>query len=100
MAESEAQREQKAQNLAFERGKEAAQIGGRLAEHDRHLKAINGSIDSMNTSLKGVDDRVNELRIEIATMKTKLGFYAALGSLVGGGVVALVVGLATKAGGG
>lgn len=98
--ETEDQRQQKAERLAYERGQKDADVAAQLRELKSHAKIVNGSIERMGTSLQGVDDRVDGLTVEIAKMKTKLGFYAALGSLVGGGAVALIVGLATKAGGG
>ena len=97
--ETDEQRQQKAETLAEKRGEEKAEIKAHLRDHDKHLAAINGSIDRMGSSLQGLDDRVDELKVEIATMKTKLGFYAAIGSIVGAGAVTLVVAVATRAAG-
>jgi hypothetical protein len=35
---------------AFQRGREAEHVDARLAEHDRHLAAINGSIERLASS--------------------------------------------------
>jgi hypothetical protein len=73
---------------AYKRGVAAAE----LAEHARRLDRINGSIEKTANSL-------DELRDEVTTLKTKLALYSGIGSLVGGGVVALIVGVAARAGG-
>jgi hypothetical protein len=98
--ETDEQRQQKAEVLAERRGREKAEIDAQFIADKRRLDAINHSIEKTGDALLTLDKRVDDLAIMVATMRTKLGFYAALGSLAGGGVVALVVGLATKVGGG
>lgn len=39
---------------AFARGSVAGEINARLAGHDEHFKAINGSIERLATSMEGV----------------------------------------------
>jgi hypothetical protein len=78
--ESTQQRE--ALRLAEDRGRRQQVVDGRLDEHDRRLKAINGSIDraaaaqeAMGQRLGGVERRVEEV---LAKMKTAEEVSAAL----------------------
>jgi hypothetical protein len=59
--ESEDQRQQRAVDLAFKRGAEMAEINARLADHDRHLGAINGSLDALTRETHAVSTRVETL---------------------------------------
>ena len=43
-------------------------------------------------------DLLVTVRLELATMRTKIGFASAIGSLVGGGVVAGIIALASGTG--
>lgn len=64
MPETEDQRRERALALAEKRGGEMAKIDARLAEHDRHLEAINGSIGETARGLQQVRSEVNDLRSE------------------------------------
>lgn len=44
---------------AEERGRLAAIVDSRLAEHDRHLSAINGSIGELAVSVKAIERRLD-----------------------------------------
>jgi hypothetical protein len=90
---------EKALGLAQERGREQAETESHFSEHDRHLAAINGSIDRLAATNEKSAKEIAAIHIELATLKTKLAFYAAIGSLAGGGLVAVIVGVATRAGG-
>lgn len=47
-----------------------------------------------------VDDKVDGVKEELAVVKTKVAFYAAIGSVCGGGIVTLIVAIGSKALGG
>ena len=58
--------EARALRLAEQRGRESANIDARLDEHERHLKAINGSITSSANELHALKGVVNELKEVVA----------------------------------
>lgn len=51
---------------------------------------------SQATSIQQNSDRITALQIQMATLKTQIGIWSALGGLAGAGVVSVVVGLVTK----
>lgn len=70
--DSDQQREQKATNLARDqertaielaeqRGREAARLEGRLDDHDKHFKVVNGSIERTARGLERLEGVVAEL---------------------------------------
>ncbi|MDX6534013.1 MAG: hypothetical protein QOF68_1757 [Gaiellales bacterium] len=109
--ETDREREQKAEDLAYERGKESAEISSHLREHDRHLAAINGSVDRVFEKLEALESSQTVKFQEVATgqhnqdlaingLKIKLAFYAGVGSILGGGIVTAVIGFVAKVSGG
>jgi hypothetical protein len=72
MAESDEQRDTKAAglardqeraaiSLAEQRGREAAQLEGRLDEHDKHFAVVNGSIERTAKGLERLEGVVADL---------------------------------------
>jgi len=59
--ETDREREDKAKQLAYERGRREQQVDSRLDGHDRHLKAINGSIERGAKATERVEDKVDKL---------------------------------------
>jgi hypothetical protein len=56
----------------------------KVAEHDRRLNAINGSIDRAEAAING-------LREEVARITVKVGIAAFIAGLVGSGITAVIV---------
>jgi sugar-specific transcriptional regulator TrmB len=72
--ETPEQREAKAVQLAEARGRRQQEVDGRLDEHDRRLKAINGSIErsaraqeELGSKVAGVERRVDEVLAKMET---------------------------------
>lgn len=70
----------------YESGKIAGQIEQRLKEHDRHLDAINGSIESMHKSLDGLKAGLDRIATKeeigkavkenvLSTVQRRLGYF-------------------------
>jgi chromosome segregation ATPase len=81
-AETERDRDEKAIRLAEARGRREQIVDGRLDEHDRRLKAINGSIErsaraqeQLGERVGGVERRIDEV---LSKMKTAEKVSAAL----------------------
>jgi hypothetical protein len=75
MAEADIDRERRARDLrgeeerraialAEKRAQDAAKVESHLAEHDRRLEAINGSINKTAGELHGLNRQVNDLSAE------------------------------------
>ena len=80
--ESDQARDQKAIQLAEQRGRRQQVVDGRLDEHDRRLNAINGSVERsakaqevLGQRVAGVERRIDEV---LAKMKTAEEVSAAL----------------------
>lgn len=77
----------------IEAARQQGRIEERIAEHDRRLNAINGSIDRAELA-------INTLSQQVATLGVRVGLYAALGaaasSVVMGIVASLIVWFITR----
>lgn len=82
------------------RGEVAADLRG----FERRVSRSHDRIDEVDTRLAGeirkVDDRVDSVDKALAVQATKIGFYSAIGSVVGGAIVTFIVAIATKGFGG
>lgn len=61
-------------------------------EVSQHMKEQARRMEGMNTRQTTVESRLNEMGVELAAIRTKVGFYSGLGALVGGGIVAFISG--------
>lgn len=68
----------------FERGR----LHEKVQEHDRRLRAINGSIDRAEVA-------ITDLRTEVAKLATRVALASAVAALIGSGVTAAVVAYVT-----
>lgn len=60
-------------NTEYERGKQAEKI----AEHDRRLDAINGSIDRAEEAVVALRKDVHQVALTVNGIGAKVGVYAA-----------------------
>ena len=60
-----ADREDRSEHLAYERGRREQQVDSRLDGHDRHLAAINGSIERGAKATERVEEKVEGLAQQI-----------------------------------
>lgn len=74
------------QDTAVELAKWQGQVETMIGENTRRLNAINGSVEA-------IDDNIGEIKVDLATLKTKLAIYSAIGGLAGSGAVTFVLGL-------
>lgn len=80
MAENHFDQFQRGDHDEFQRGR----LTEKVAEHDRRLFAINGSIDRAEAAING-------LREEVARIAVKVGVAAFLAGLFGSGATAVIV---------
>lgn len=73
--ETDEQRTQKAENLAYKRGQAEAEINSRFDQLERHSKEINGSIAESAKRLAGVEAAT--IRIEKAQAVAEAASHAA-----------------------
>jgi hypothetical protein len=64
---------------------------------DERLKAGSRRFDALEGDQAKIERKVGELEVELSVVKTKVAFYSAIGSVVGGGIVTVVIAFAGKA---
>jgi hypothetical protein len=67
---------------------------------DKWIEGTDKRLERGDARIKEIDDRQDELDREMTRVTTKIGLAAAIGSVVGGGIVTLILAFATKALGG
>ena len=73
------------QNTAVELARWQGVTESQIRENSRRLDAINGSIESIERSMSAIE-------IGLATIRTKIAIWSAIGGLIAGGVVTAVIG--------
>ena len=73
----------------YERGKQAE----RIAEHDRRLNAINGSIDRAEETIVGMRQDVHNLALTVNGIGVKVGVYAGLAAFIASGLGSIATGI-------
>lgn len=66
-------------------------------EVNEFRKSTGRRFDELGRRVEAIDEKLDGAVNEIAVVKTKVAFYAGIGSLVGGGIVAFIVAIAGKA---
>lgn len=74
------------QDTAATLGRWQGATESQIKENTRRLDGINGSIDR-------VEGHMSEMKVELATIRTKVAFWAAIGSLLGAGIVSAAIAL-------
>jgi septal ring factor EnvC (AmiA/AmiB activator) len=54
-----------AEERAFKRGRDSAELKAQVDSHEKHLKAINGNLDRNATAIETVGDRLDELKSSV-----------------------------------
>lgn len=98
MPESEEQRNQKAEDLAYERGREAEKIDAHLTRHDEHFKELNGSVGEAARRLTSVEASIARmLTLAEAAAKGQVSKWQFYGALIGASVlIVAILGLVLK----
>lgn len=73
----------------YERGKQAE----RIAEHDRRLNAINGSIDRAEEAVIALRQDIHSVALTVNGIGVKVGVYAGLAAFIASGVGSIATGL-------
>lgn len=88
---------EKAQETDREGVKLLAEFGRKnndqILRHDDRLDGIDSWREDVNAVLEKLGDRQTTLEVEQGKQGTKLTFYAGVGSLIGGGIVTLLIAL-------
>ena len=64
---------------------------------DERLRAGTRRFDNLDKGQERLEEKVGELQVELSSLKTKVAFYSAIGSIVGGGIVTLIVAVGSRA---
>lgn len=59
---------------------------GQLAETARRLDQVHGAVEA-------VEREVGQIKVQVATIHTKVALWSAIGGIVGAGVVSAVIGI-------
>lgn len=63
----------------------------RAQEAHRRLDAHDNVFEKLNERIGNVEKGVNQLRVQVEKLNTKVAVAAAIGSLLGGGAIAVLV---------
>jgi hypothetical protein len=68
-----------------------ANLATKLDNQDEHLRSLSRDQREIKTTCEGQGKDIGEIKVTLATLTAKVGFGGAIGGLVGGGIVTLVV---------
>lgn len=66
-------------------------------EMEERMKAGSKDFDELRAGQTRVEGKLGEVQVELASVKTKVGFYGAVGGMAGSVLVGLILVIATKA---
>jgi hypothetical protein len=77
--------------------KAAIELARWQGEMDERMKAGDKRFGEVQESIQRIEKNQGDMQVELATVKTKVAFYGALGGMAGSVIVGLVIAIGTRA---
>lgn len=77
--------------------KAAIELARWQGQMDERMKAGDGRFKEVQESITRIERTQGDMQVELATVKTKVALYGALGGMAGSVIVGLIIAVATRA---
>jgi hypothetical protein len=77
--------------------REAVDLARWQGEMEERMRAGGKDFDELREGQARLEDKLGKVQVELASVKTKVGLYGAIGGMAGSVVVGLILVIATKA---
>jgi hypothetical protein len=77
--------------------KAAVDLARWQGEMEERMRAGGKDFDELREGQARLEDKLGKVQVELASVKTKVGLYGAIGGMAGSVVVGLILVIATKA---